>query len=396
MASFLVRLWRDVLGKDCPTGSANPFTDIAGSGHRADIECAHALGITKDFTSVTYLPESRLTTSQISRFLFRTYQQAGNSCPEVDGELDKAVGCLFTRGVVPTIAEAYSEEAVTRAEMAVYVIGLWHNLAGRGLPPGPPLRPTRGGNTLATISAGYYHSCGIRSDGAATCWAGNGDGQSDVPSVAVTAISAGFDYSCGVGSDGALTCWGNNRYGQVDVDGQSGTFTRITAGARHSCGIRTDARAICWGQYRYGESDLQFGRFTRKSAGRYHSCGIRRDGTATCWGSNRYGQLDAPAGTFTAIAAGGYHSCGIRGDGAAICWGNNRYGQLEAPAGSFAAIAAGGSHSCGIRAGGTATCWVETNTGSRTAIRLVQYDQRGRRLFLRHTDRWWYRCLLGQ
>ena len=35
MAAFLVRLWRDVLNKDCPSGGT-PFTDVAGSFSRGE------------------------------------------------------------------------------------------------------------------------------------------------------------------------------------------------------------------------------------------------------------------------------------------------------------------------------------------------------------------------
>ena len=137
MASFLVRLWRDVLGMGCPEGGT-PFTDVAGSVHADNIECLYNLGITLGKTATSYAPGSDLTASQISRFLFRTYEKAGRSCEDRDSELDEAVACLETLRVIPSAVEGRSDDAVTRAQMAVYVIGLWHNLAGRGLPPVPP------------------------------------------------------------------------------------------------------------------------------------------------------------------------------------------------------------------------------------------------------------------
>lgn len=138
MASFLVRLWRDVLNRRCPEGRA-PFTDVAaGSIHAADIDCLYRLEITKGVTTTTYGPESKLEASQISRFLLRTYEKTGETCPDREDELDKAVACLEARNVIPGRAEGRSAEPVTRAQMAVYVIGLWHNLSGRGLPPSPP------------------------------------------------------------------------------------------------------------------------------------------------------------------------------------------------------------------------------------------------------------------
>ncbi|MDE0169092.1 MAG: S-layer homology domain-containing protein [bacterium] len=140
MATFLVRLWTDVLNRACPTGVVSPFTDTAGTTHAGSIDCLYGLGITAGTTATTYSPQDSLKASQISRFLFRTYEKAGDTCPDAAGssELDRAVSCLLGRRVVPSEAEAAAATAVTRSQMAVYVIGLWHNLSGRGLPPAPP------------------------------------------------------------------------------------------------------------------------------------------------------------------------------------------------------------------------------------------------------------------
>ena len=138
MASFLVRLWRDVLDRRCPDGGA-PFTDVApGSSHAANVECLYNLAITKGVTVTTFGPSDKLTASQISRFLLRTYEKVGETCPDRESELDEAVTCLAALNVIPSAGEGRSVEAVTRAQIAVYVVGLWHNISGRGLPPGPP------------------------------------------------------------------------------------------------------------------------------------------------------------------------------------------------------------------------------------------------------------------
>lgn len=142
MASFLVRLWKDQLGQQCPTGTVSPFTDIAGNTHEANINCLYGLGITKGTTATTYGPQQPLKASQISRFLYRTYRKAptgSDQCPTGTGpELDQAVACLLSLRVAPTEAEAISSTPVIRSQMAVYMIGLWHNLTGKGVPPKPP------------------------------------------------------------------------------------------------------------------------------------------------------------------------------------------------------------------------------------------------------------------
>lgn len=144
MASFLVRLWRNVLGRQCPDGRA-PFTDVvAGGSHASNIDCLYGLGITKGVTATTFGTTAKLTASQISRFLLRTYEKAGKTCEDHDQELDEAITCLAALNVIPAGAEGRSREPVTRAQMAVYVVGLWHNLSGRGLPPTPPALGSRG------------------------------------------------------------------------------------------------------------------------------------------------------------------------------------------------------------------------------------------------------------
>ncbi len=146
MATFLVRLWRDVLGRQCPEGGS-PFTDVAAGGtHSEHIECLYNLGITQGVTSTTYGPQMPLRASQISRFLLRVYLKAGDICPDTDGsehnELEEAINCLTGLRVLPP-GEGSGPGSVTRARIGVYLIGLWHNLSGRGLPPAPPtiLRP---------------------------------------------------------------------------------------------------------------------------------------------------------------------------------------------------------------------------------------------------------------
>lgn len=138
MASFIVRLWRDVLNRDCPDVEV-PFTDVdPDSVHAANIGCLYGLGITTGKTATTYEPQAKLTASQLSRFLMRTYRRGVDTCGTVNPGLEEAVDYLEGLRVIPSAAEGSGAAAVTRAQMAVYVIGLWHNISGRGLPQAPP------------------------------------------------------------------------------------------------------------------------------------------------------------------------------------------------------------------------------------------------------------------
>ena len=176
MASFLIRLWTDQLGQQCPTDVAVPFTDTAGTTHEANIECLFGLGITQGTSATTYGPQDPLKASQIARFLYRTYGKAGgDQCAgTATSELVRASECLFSLRVVPSTGEATSATPVIRSQMGVYVIGLWHNLTGKGLPPAPPQLATATPPTTTTTQPAVTQEPAMV-DGAGL-WVINADG----------------------------------------------------------------------------------------------------------------------------------------------------------------------------------------------------------------------------
>ena len=241
------------------------------------------------------------------------------------------------------------------------------------------------------VSAGFWHTCAIRTDDTITCWGNNWGGQTDAPSGTFKAVSAGGYYWCAIRTDDTITCRGRNSFGQADApsgtfktvsagggntcavrtddtitcwgykwnndDAPSGTFKAVSAGNRLSCAVRTDDTITCWGSNYFGQADAPSGTFKTVSAGTHHSCAVRTDDTITCWGDKSRGRTDAPSGTFNTVSAGDKHSCAVRTDGTITCWGNNWYGETDAPSGTFKTVSAGFEHSCGLRSYGTITCW---------------------------------------
>jgi alpha-tubulin suppressor-like RCC1 family protein len=224
------------------------------------------------------------------------------------------------------------------------------------------------GLVFASVSAGFHHSCGVTTNGAAYCWGDNGAGElgdgtttSSATPVAVAggltfqSVSAGEMHTCGVTMDGAAYCWG--------------------APANGDNGIDTTTWRTCWplgGTPRCLTPLPVVGglRFASVSAGRaldYDTCGVATDGAAYCWGHGGYGELgnglpgygccDTPTAvvgglTFVAVSPGEYFTCGLTTAGTAYCWGAN--------GGSLGTGTATGPEQCWDDIGpNTGTGWVD-------------------------------------
>ena len=207
------------------------------------------------------------------------------------------------------------------------------------------------GIPFTQVSAGPFHTCGLRADSTITCWGAHGEderltessGLIDSPPGSFSQIDAGHHNSCAIRQDGAVKCWGS-----MSIDGDDdmppeakamleamwappeGRFISVSAGFLFSCGVRDDNKAECWGLAASLSDALTppAGEYTSVSVGGFHACGIRIDQTVVCWGSNQgfdgdfLGQATPPDGPFEVINAGGYHTCGFRPDGEIRCWGS--------------------------------------------------------------------------
>jgi len=290
--------------------------------------------------------------------------------------------------------------------------------------------PVAGGLAFASLTAGELSTCGLTTTGAAYCWGENdsgqlGDGTTTTNRLTPTAVSggvafasltAGYYHACGVTAGGAAYCWGYGFSGQLGdgtmTDHRSSPapvtggvrFASLTGGYWHTCGLTTQGVAYCWGNNNWGQlgDSTRTARsttgqvaggivFAKLTAGGRHSCGLSPAGAAYCWGWNGFGQLGdgttiirltpvpvvVPGGlVFVSIATGWYHTCALTAGGVAYCWGFNHYGQLgdgtttdrvtpSAVAGGlvFANLAPGVDHTCGMTTGGVAYCWGSNNYG---------------------------------
>ena len=82
---------------------------------------------------------------------------------------------------------------------------------------------------FASVSAGYFHTCGVRRDGSVECWGFDLSGQATPPSGEFASVSGGGGHTCGVRRDGSVECWGDDE----DFDGNEiGQATSAVRGVR--------------------------------------------------------------------------------------------------------------------------------------------------------------------
>lgn len=213
-------------------------------------------------------------------------------------------------------------------------------------------------NPRATVTAGYYHACGLRADGTLACWGRDLDGQSSPPPGSFVAVDASTDAVCAIRKTGALVCWGRDINGEIDPP--TGAFSALAGGDSHFCGVRNDGTLACWGNDTAGQSTPPAGTFVDVATSGFASCALRSDGTAECWGSPR---PPTPPGVYTQIV-GGRGFCGLRTDGEIDCVGGGGLG--SPPAGPFVGLDAGQNHACAVRANGDIACWGNNGSGEST------------------------------
>ena len=75
----------------------------------------------------------------------------------------------------------------------------------------------------------------MRSDGSVVCWGYTRAGAATPPAGSFVSVSAGGYHTCGVKSDGSVACWGSNYWGS-DYYGQAtpptGSFVSVSAGQK--------------------------------------------------------------------------------------------------------------------------------------------------------------------
>ncbi|KXH84949.1 hypothetical protein AU378_04115 [Chryseobacterium kwangjuense] len=229
-----------------------------------------------------------------------------------------------------------------------------------------------------TVSAGTFHSLGIKTDGTLWAWGNNSNGQlgdgtninrNNPVQIGGAAnwkkVFAAEKYSVAIKTDGTLWAWGYNQFGFLGdgtttnrtIPTKIGTATDwedIAVGDSHNLGLKSNGSLWAWGMNINGglgdgtTTDklvpIQIGTATNWkniAAGNYYSVAIKTDGTLWAWGYNGHGQLGD--GTLTQrilpkqigtdtnwaeVSTGDSHTVGRKANGILYTWGYNGSGQL--------------------------------------------------------------------
>ncbi|KAF4353390.1 hypothetical protein F8388_016339 [Cannabis sativa] len=151
--------------------------------------------------------------------------------------------------------------------------------------------PPSGSDRFSSISSGLGFSCGIlRDNNRVRCWGSVStvnDIQSGFGNMTMASISAGESHVCGLNSTGFLVCSGNNSSGQLNAPiGSPFEFYRLSLGANHSCGIRRNGSVVCWGGGGlFSVEAIQGVSFETIVSGLNFTCGLTTTNfSILCWG----------------------------------------------------------------------------------------------------------------
>jgi alpha-tubulin suppressor-like RCC1 family protein len=192
-----------------------------------------------------------------------------------------------------------------------------------------PVQVTTLGAAVAGVSCGWFNTCAVKTDGTLWCWGSNysgeiGDGtttprplpvQVTALGNTVASVSVGDGHTCAVASDGTASCWGDNTQGELGLGTTGGSVATPTVVAA----LGSSVAAI--------------------SCGWDATCAVKKDGSLWCWGWNKYGQLGdgnvqseplpVEVGTsVVAVSVGAECACALTSPGWVWCWGSNSYVQI--------------------------------------------------------------------
>ena len=209
---------------------------------------------------------------------------------------------------------------------------------------------------IISISAGNCHTVGLKKDGTVVACGNNYYGQCNVAKWEnIIAISAGKEHTVGLQEDGTVIAIGNNVFGQCDVKKWKNIIA-ISAGGNHTVGLKEDDSVVAVGYNKNRQCNVQDWRgIIEISAGEYHTLGLMKNKTVIAIGSNDNWQCNiSKREHIISISAAEDHSVGLKENGDVVATGINNYGQCNVdPWGNIIEVSAGLNYTIGLRKNGT-------------------------------------------
>ena len=205
-----------------------------------------------------------------------------------------------------------------------------------------------------SVTAGFYHTVGLKRDGTVVAVGRNGDGRCDVSSWSdIVAVAAG-SHTVGLKRDGTVVAVGSYNDGQCDVSSWS-DIVAVAAGNYHTVGLKRDGTVVAVGYNKYGQCDVSSWSDIVAVAASSHTVGLKRDGTVVAVGENDDNRCNVTSWSdIVAVAAGSWHTVGLKRDGTVVAVGENDDNQCNVTSWSdIVAVAAGGNHTVGLKRDGT-------------------------------------------
>lgn len=204
--------------------------------------------------------------------------------------------------------------------------------------------------TFTALSAGEAHTCGLRSNGEVACWGHAVDPDHirdnrvdppedaeafDVPEGAFVALSAGAFHTCGLRAGGDVECWPS--WGvEGDLDDEI-TFPVASVVPAFAENTRTGHFMTLGNPTRPGQRQPEPGAPDSDADDACDAGGVAEAACRWAWDHPDYSwtpvispveqprvwrdsRVDPLPGPFVALSSGWQHTCGIRPDGRVDCW----------------------------------------------------------------------------
>ena len=217
-----------------------------------------------------------------------------------------------------------------------------------------------------TVSAGDFHTVGVKTNGTVIAVGDNYWGQNNVSGwTDIIFVSANNTHTVGLKSNGTVVAVGSNSDGQCDVSGWKDIVT-VTTGYNHTVGVKSDGMVVAVGDNGDGQCNIsKWTNIIAVAAGDYHTVGLKSDGTVVAVGDNDNGQCNVENWSdIIAIAAAEDHTIGLKSNGTVVAVGKNRSGQCDVSGWTdIIAISTGYGHTVGLKSNGTVVAVGDNENG---------------------------------